>query len=175
VRAAAGLNDPQFAISALSLAALSWKSPARKPSVVNTQSASVICGYNTPSLAEAIAITKRVLEMRRAVSPDTAIKQSFLRGMLVAEDPRLALNPADLLHARSSRMSWVMVFATAGWNGSSSTTSQVRSESTLGQHRSQRFLRPLKSHHHQALRRLLALRTYRRMNKRTRDVSAPQR
>ncbi len=95
VRSAAGVNDPQLAISALSLSALARKSPDRKLTVVNAQSVPVTPGIGTPSLAESIAITKRVLEKRHAVSPDTAVKQSYLRRLLASEDGRLALNPAD--------------------------------------------------------------------------------
>ncbi|SRR6266404_4807861 len=95
VRSAAGLNDPQLAISALSLTALAGKFPDRKLATITAQSTSVSPGSSTPDLAEAIAITKRVLGRRRAMSPDTAVKQSYLRRLLVDEDIRFTLNPAD--------------------------------------------------------------------------------
>jgi hypothetical protein len=90
IQSAAALNGPDLAVSSLSLATLTRKTGAeRRSATTPMNSASPL------TLAEAVSATKRMLERRGAVSPNAAIKQSFLRKLLGAEDSRFFLNFAD--------------------------------------------------------------------------------
>jgi hypothetical protein len=90
IQSAAGLNGPDLAVSALSLATFSRKTGTeRRPVLVPSNAACPL------TLVEAVSATKRMLERRGAVSPNTAIKQSFLRKLLGAEDSRFFLDFAD--------------------------------------------------------------------------------